>query len=180
VHRRNPDTEGGDFVFDCRLHGGGGRLGDVALGKRISDGPHLHDIEQLLGPVGREQDATRPLCRVTNADLVVDVSVRNRHVGQHEIGEVEPFQHLADNQCAGVLIGAHRIIAQRLDGRNVAAIPKRVEIDFGRSASRLGLARLAAIGHDHETHGHIADPPNPTALSYPASRSAWSYAALRP
>ena len=97
MHRRNPVTERGDFVLDCSLHGGGGHLGDVALGKRITNGPHLHDIEQLLGPVGREQDATHLLCRMTNADLVVDVPVRDRHVGQHEIGEVEPFQHLADN-----------------------------------------------------------------------------------
>src|SRR5262245_29056880 len=92
---------------------------------------------------------------------LVDIAVRNRHVSQHEIGKVKPFQHLADDQGAGFLIGADRFIAERLDGRNVTAIPKCVKIDFGRSASSFGLGRLAAIGHDHETHRHVGDPSIP-------------------
>ena len=100
-------------------------FGDVTLGKRITHGSHLHDVEQLLGPVGGKQNTARLLGTVANANLVIDIAVRNRHVRQHEIGEVEPFQHLADDQCAGVLIRADRLIAESLDGRNVAAIPKR-------------------------------------------------------
>ena len=63
------------MILDCGLKSGGSCFGDVTLGKRISDGPHLHDIEQLLGPVGGDQDTTRLLCRVTNADLVIDIPV---------------------------------------------------------------------------------------------------------
>jgi hypothetical protein len=36
---------------------------------------------------------------------------------------------------AGVLVSADWLVAQFLDDRNVAAIPKRVEIDIGRPAS---------------------------------------------
>lgn len=117
-----------------------------------------YDIEQLLGLVSGEQDTIRLLRRVANSDLGVDVCIRNRHVVQYKIGEVNYFQHLADYHCAGVSIGTNRLIAPCLDGRKLAAIPKRVEIDFGRATPRFGLSCLAAIGHDLETQWHLVVP----------------------
>ena len=78
-----------------------------------------------------------------------------------EGSKVESFQHLADNQSASILIGANRLITERFDDGDVTAIPKGVEIDLGRSTPCFDLSGLAAIGHDHETHRHIADPSIP-------------------
>ena len=83
----------------------------------IPDGPHLREVEELLRPVGREQHASRSLCGVPDADLVIDVAVRDRHVGEHEVGEIDPLDHLRDDQRARVLIRTDGIVAERLDGR---------------------------------------------------------------
>ena len=46
VHRRNSVTTRLDLILDRALHGGGGRLGNLAFGQRISNGSHLRDVEQ--------------------------------------------------------------------------------------------------------------------------------------
>ena len=56
--------------------------------------PHLRDVEQALRPVGRQKDAAVLLRRLPDADLVIDVAVRDRHVGEHEIGEIDALDHL--------------------------------------------------------------------------------------
>jgi hypothetical protein len=60
---------------------------------------------------------------MADTNLVIDVAVRDRHVRQDEIGEVKPFQHLADDQSAVVLVGANRLIA--LGDRRVSHVTKR-------------------------------------------------------
>jgi hypothetical protein len=57
---------------------------------------HLDNIEQLPGPVGREQHAARFLSSVPNANFVVDVAVWDGHVGEHKIGKKEPLEHLGE------------------------------------------------------------------------------------
>ena len=127
------------------------RVRDGPLLERIADRAHLRDVEELLRPVGGEQDAALVLRCVADADLVIDVAVRDRHVGEHEIGEIEPLDHLGDDERAGVLIRAHRLVAERLNGRSERAVPERVEVDLARCvAARLDLSRLAPVRHDHE------------------------------
>ena len=60
-------------------------------------------------------------CRTS--DLIVDVAVGDGHVRQHEIGEIKPLDHLGDDERAGVLIGAHRLVAERQNGRGESAVP---------------------------------------------------------
>ncbi|TCA83703.1 hypothetical protein E0H65_35655 [Rhizobium leguminosarum bv. viciae] len=60
--------------------------------------------------IGLDQSAAGPL---------IDIAVCNRHVRQYEIGEVKPFQLLAYDRSARVLVGANRLLAERFDGRNV-------------------------------------------------------------
>ena len=90
----------------------------------------MRDVEELFRPVCRERDASRFLCCVADANLVIDIAVRDRHVGQHEVSEIESRDHLGNDQRARVLIRAHRVMAERLDGRRKHFVPKRVEIDL--------------------------------------------------
>ena len=153
VHRRHAALERRDRALDRLLNRrrrGGGHL---ALGQRVAHRAHLRQVEQLLRPIGREQHAAGALRGVANADFVVDVAVGDRHVGKHQVGEVEALEHLRDDHRAGVLIGAHRLVAERGDDRHVGAVPKRVEVDLGRALAGLGLGGLAAVGHHHEAQG---------------------------
>jgi hypothetical protein len=95
---------------------------------------------------------------VPDADLVIDIAVRDRHVGEDEIGEVEPFEHFLDDERAWVLIGPHSLIAERLYRGDIGVVPQRVEVDFGRALAGRGLRRPAAVRHDHEAErfDHIA------------------------
>jgi hypothetical protein len=91
---------------------------------------------------------------VTNADLVVDVGVRNRQVGHHEIRDGEPFQHLLDDQAVHILVGADRIETQNPESRNVGFFPEVVEVDRFRGFVFRGSRGLpGAERHHHETDG---------------------------
>ena len=75
------------MILDRGLKSSGSCFGDVTLGKRISDGPHLHDIERLLGPVSGEQDTT--------------ITVRPRGPGVYELSPNPFAAHSGEYAFAG-------------------------------------------------------------------------------
>jgi hypothetical protein len=87
---------------------------------------------------------------VPDADLVVDVAVRDGEVGHDEVGEVEPLEHLLDDERPDVLVRADRLVAQLPDHRLERLGPQRVEVDRGDAVVGWGHHGLAAERHDHE------------------------------
>jgi hypothetical protein len=97
---------------------------------------------------------------VANAELVPDVGVVDREIGDHKIGEHQLLKHVgADIARPQLLIGAEGFQACPDQGGLDEALEHRVEID------RLAIpARLGAKGHHHEgvgLGGHGDPSPSP-------------------
>jgi hypothetical protein len=87
---------------------------------------------------------------VPHADLVVHVRVREGDVRDHEVGKREPLDHLGDDQCANVMVGADGPVPQLEQDRRVNSVPKQVEIDPLRDTWLGPICRLLAERHDNE------------------------------
>src|SRR6516225_8253150 len=86
--RRNASRKPLDCILGRELERQHGRLDDVAFGERVAHRSHLRHIEELPGPISREQHAPLFLCCMTDTNFVVNIAIRNRHVGKYQIGKV--------------------------------------------------------------------------------------------
>ncbi len=70
-----------------------------------------------------------------------------------------------NDERADVLVGAHRVVAQRFDRGPQGTIPQRVEVDLDGSLARRGIGLLDAVGHHHEAdraeRAHTISPVQP-------------------
>ena len=159
--RRQPVGDRGDPLPQHRRRGLGSGVVDRAVGQRVAELGHLVEIEDRLGPRRRREHAPEFLGRVADADLVVDVGVGQRHVGDDQVGHREALQHLGDDQGTDVLVGPDRLVAEGLQHRPVDLVEEGVEVDLGRRVLTGGAGGLRAERHHHEgdREGHRLQEP---------------------
>ena len=112
VNRGRAIGECREMLDDEVVNLGGAAVRDGSVCQRVHETRHLGDVEERLGPIGREHHAALLLGGVSYADFVVDVSVGDGDVGTHEMGNHETLEHLLDDERAEIHVGSHRLISE--------------------------------------------------------------------
>src|SRR6202142_4776920 len=103
---------------------------------------------------------------MADTHFVVDVSVGNRDIGQHEIGNREAFDHLRDDEGSDIFIRSNWIVARLVDRGTESAVPKAIKVDFvGSFGARRDAGCLDAVRHDHEANRTWHDRSSPNGNS---------------
>jgi hypothetical protein len=87
---------------------------------------------------------------VPHADLVVDVGVGQGDVGDDQMGDRQPLDHLGDDQRAYVAIAAHRLVADLLQHRLVHRSHSASKLTSDGKPFSVRPSRRAVERHDHQ------------------------------
>jgi hypothetical protein len=84
---------------------------------------------------------------MADAHFVVDIATGNVNVGEHQIGDRKAFNHLVNDQCADILVGADRFVASLLYGGTKRSFPETIEVGLvGRFVSGCSTVALVLYG----------------------------------
>ena len=118
----------------------------------VREHPVGREVERRAFDVGADEHGRVRARGVADAELVEDVRVRGRQVGDRVVGQDQPLEHrLVDHPPDDVLVGAQWLQLRIANRRRQQRLVDRVEID--RAAPPVGLQPER---HDHEAQRRTA------------------------